>query len=363
MNPAARRAEPRHRTLRTSVIASCAVLLLAVFLVGIVELFLLRFAAGDVYPPYSSLRADPYGTRALYESLEKIPGAIVVRHLKPLNMLEGAAGVVFYTGVHPQMLALASNKELERFEAVVQRGARLILALQPVKDKPEAKLGRSIIEERWGVRLAYSQESEDLLPSQTLLYFDHPDKNWQTLRQASVIARGLGKGSIVLVANVYLLSNEALLASRDTDLLAAIIGGPAQRFTFDEYHFGVEETGSLAALARKYGLQGLVAGLLVLAALFVWQSSASFLPPREVEEAEALGKSAVSGFVNLLRRGIPSTELLPLCAKEWRKSLALGSFCSIEKRKQVEDALAAGGEDPLTAYRRISRILAQRKTR
>jgi len=334
-----------------------------VFLIGIVELFLLRFAEGDVYPPYSSLRADPYGTRALYESLEKIRGATVARHLKPLNMLEGAEGVVFYTGVHAQTLGLASNKELERFEAVVQRGARLILALQPVKDKPEAKLGRSIIEERWGVRLAYSQESEDLLPSQTLLYFDHPDKNWQTLQQASVIARGMGKGSIVLVANAYLLSNEALLESRDTDLLAAIIGGPAQRFTFDEYHFGVAETGSLAALARKYGLQGLAAGLFLLAALFVWQSSASFLPQREVEEAEALGKSAVSGFVNLLRRGVPSAELLPLCAKEWRKSLALGSFCSIEKQKQVEDALAAGGADPLTAYRRINRILAQRKTR
>ena len=89
----------------------------------------------------------------------------------------------------------------------------------------------------------------------------------------------------------------------------------------------------------------------------------------EVEEAEVLGKSAVSGFVNLLRRGIPTADLLPLCAKEWRKSLALGVFCSIEKRKQVEDALAAGGQDPLTGYQRISRIVGQadslssRKTR
>src|SRR5262245_18947335 len=209
--------------MRNKIIGACAVLLVAVFLIGIVELFLLRFAAGDVYPPYSSLRADPYGTRALYESLERIPGAIVVRHLKPFNLLEGAECVAFYTGTHPQVLQRASNKELERFEAVVQRGARLIITLQPVRDKPEVKLGRSIIEERWGVRLAYSPESEDLPPSQTLLYFDHPDKNWQTLQQGAVIARGIGKGSIVLAANAYLLSNEALLTSRDTDLLAAII--------------------------------------------------------------------------------------------------------------------------------------------
>src|SRR5438128_12629061 len=99
--------------MRNRLLGACAVLLVAVFLVGIVDLFLLRFAAGDVYPPYSSLRADPYGTRAVYESLEKIPGATVVRHLKPLNLLDGAEGVVFYTGVYPETLWLASNKDLE----------------------------------------------------------------------------------------------------------------------------------------------------------------------------------------------------------------------------------------------------------
>jgi hypothetical protein len=38
------------------------------------ELFELRFERGDVYPAYSSLRADPLGAMAFYESLEKIPG-------------------------------------------------------------------------------------------------------------------------------------------------------------------------------------------------------------------------------------------------------------------------------------------------
>src|SRR2546427_9645317 len=44
--------------------------LLAVFVLGVGRLFQLRFEAGDVYPPYSSLRADPLGTKALFESLE-----------------------------------------------------------------------------------------------------------------------------------------------------------------------------------------------------------------------------------------------------------------------------------------------------
>src|SRR6202022_2405649 len=97
-------------------------------------------------------------------------------------------------------------------------------------------------------------------------------------------------------------------------------------FTFDEYHFGISDTGSVAALARRYGLSGLAAGLALLFALFVWQNSASFLPPREEVEADILGKSAVSGFVNMLRRGVSHADLLPLCAKEWRRSLAHGPY-------------------------------------
>jgi hypothetical protein len=365
----------RNRNLLIGAVAVFAV----VFLIGVVELFLLRFEAGDIYPPYSSLRSDPFGTRALYESLEQIPGTAVARHLKPLGMLEGADGLVFYAGADPWTFLFSSKKDLERFEAVLNHGARLIVAFQPVTESIERRGRQSTLEERWGLRLTNrtprkpdpgdpdSGEEGGELPRTTILYFDHLDKSWQTLQttdgQAAVITRKLGNGSIVLVANGYLLSNEALMASRNSELLAVIIGGEAQRFTFDEYHFGVAETGSLAALGRKYGLHGLVAALLLLAALFVWQNSASFLPPRELVEAEVLGKSAVSGFVNLLRRGVSTADLLPLCVAEWRKSLAPGSFRSTEKMKRVEEVVAARGGDPLDTYQRISRVLSERKTR
>ena len=86
---------------RNWVTGAGALLLAAVFLAGVVQLFLLRFAGGDVYPPYSSLRSDPFGTKALYESLERIPGVTVTRHLKPIEALAGADGVVFFAGIHP----------------------------------------------------------------------------------------------------------------------------------------------------------------------------------------------------------------------------------------------------------------------
>ena len=58
------------KRLPALVLVVCAV----GFAFGLVHLFRLRFAAGDVYPEYSSLRADPLGAMAFCESLERMPG-------------------------------------------------------------------------------------------------------------------------------------------------------------------------------------------------------------------------------------------------------------------------------------------------
>ena len=51
------------------------------------QLFRLRFEAGDVYPAYSSLRTDPLGTMAFYESLQRIAGFSVRRDYSRANRL------------------------------------------------------------------------------------------------------------------------------------------------------------------------------------------------------------------------------------------------------------------------------------
>jgi hypothetical protein len=345
--------------------------MVAAFVAGVMQLFVARFAAGDIYPPYSSLRADPFGTKALYESLERIPGDIVARNMKPIESLAGAQGVVLYTGLDPFSFRGSSVKSLDQFEAILRRGARLILSFDPVSHADDSKM-EAPVERRWGLRISAQKlrkegDDEQYLPHETAVYFDRLDGSWRMLKTAAgkptVIERSFGGGSIALVANGYLLSNEAMLENRDTAMLADLfnqsIDGP-RRFTFDEYHFGIEQTGSVAALARQYGLNGALAALALLFALFVWRSSASFLPPRKVAETQVLGKSAVSGFVNLLRRGVGTAGLLPLCVKEWRRSITLGPCCSNDKLKQV-DELAANSADPLAGYRQIGRILTAKK--
>jgi hypothetical protein len=105
---------------------------IAAFAAGVFQLFKLRFESGDVYPPYSSLRADPLGSMALYESLEKLPGYSVRRDYSTNNRLPDGPGTAY--------LHLASDrfewtelpddifKEIEMF---LSRGGRLVITLLP----------------------------------------------------------------------------------------------------------------------------------------------------------------------------------------------------------------------------------------
>src|SRR5207302_10666788 len=73
--------------------------LLALFGFGVVRLLQLRFETGDIYPPYSSLRVDPLGTRAFYESLETLRGVTVQRFIEQWTKLpEGRNTTLFVFG-------------------------------------------------------------------------------------------------------------------------------------------------------------------------------------------------------------------------------------------------------------------------
>lgn len=50
-----------------------------------------RFSTGEIYPPYSSLRTDPLGAKALYESFDNAGAWECERNYKNLEKLEGAS--------------------------------------------------------------------------------------------------------------------------------------------------------------------------------------------------------------------------------------------------------------------------------
>src|SRR4051812_43939030 len=76
-----------------------AILLAAGFFFGLARLFTLRYASGEVYPPYSTMRADPLGAKGVFEALSALPGVEVRRNFQPLKRLRpGKPVTLVYLG-------------------------------------------------------------------------------------------------------------------------------------------------------------------------------------------------------------------------------------------------------------------------
>jgi hypothetical protein len=329
-----------------------AAALAAVLIWGLEQVAVAPLENGDIYPPYSSLRSDPLGVKAFYESVAALPGIAVERLYKQRTPLEGANETMFILGVDAASFAAVNSEELEQYEKTVANGGRLVIAFLPARPRIGHGDERAIAE-RWHVQLKYQrgiEPDDSSMPRATSLYFE-AGPEWQAMGEHDAIERNFGRGSIALVADSFPLSNEGLREARDAAFLSELAGAGA-KLVFDENHFGVEETGSVATLLRKYRLEGAVAVLVLAAALFLWRSASSFLPPRSKRDAEAVaGRDAMDGMTALLVRGIPEKNLLNACFAEWSKSAPRES-----RAAAVEDQIRVA-RDPVEAYRAACRVL------
>ena len=223
---------------------------------------------------------------------------------------------------------------------------------------------------------------EDLqLPSvswHTTLFFDNLGKEWKVIYSRNshpvIIERKLGKGSLVLTADSYFFSNEALLKERRPELLSWIIG-ESTRVIFDESHLGIQKNPGIASLGRKYNLQWLFLGLIFFGLLFVWKNSAYFVPPPEKPDDEGTYDSGPSrdykeGLISLLKRNIHKEQLLRICEETWEKSIsgdrahapeAMETISRIKAVIESEGQRPRGERSTVNAYQEICNILSKRK--
>ncbi|PWT91573.1 MAG: hypothetical protein C5B54_05030, partial [Acidobacteria bacterium] len=132
---------------------------------------------------------------------------------------------------------------------------------------------------------------------------------------------------------------------------------------FDESVHGVYSDRGVVYLLRKYRLEWLIGGFLILAGLFIWMNVVSLVPSEESygrrDQAAAKGKESAAGLTNLLRRSIPRKEIFRVGYWEWKKSLGPQSSITKTKLDRIQ-ATADQENDPLAAYNRISAILKER---
>lgn len=385
------------KSLPTILVIVCA----AAFAVGLTQLFLLRFEAGDVYPPYSSLRADPLGVMALYESLEQLPGINVRRDFSDANKLPAEGNTTYlHLGAEEYEWHELPVELFNEIESFATRGGRLSVAMAPVTSpnfffstpapitttntagtnapgRKKSSLKKVLssdeaddrgisIEKRWGLAFAYEKLERDdddvyqpvqvtnvsdlplpaTLDWHSALVFTNLDPSWRAIYARGtnpvVVERHFGRGTVVMATDSYFLSNESMSRARQPELLAWFVG-PAANAVFDEAHLGVVETSGVAVLMRKYRLHGVMAALALLAGLFIWKNSVSLVPPAvEATRKDFItGKDAAGGFVNLLRRNVPPAKILDVCFEEWTKTLTHAGSHTISRVDRASEIMEA----------------------
>jgi hypothetical protein len=332
---------------------------LVLFLVwGLEQVVVSPLETGAAYPEYSSLRSDPMGAMALYESLAKV---MKVERLYKSRMRSdpGPGTTIFVLGVEPVGWSQIQVETLKEYEDLSSKGARMVIAFLPVAKPWATDKEVHPVEKLWHIRLHYKDldaEPGEILRETALEI--KAGAEWSRIGD-SAVEKKLGAGTVVLLADSYPLSNEGLREERNSGLILQLVAS-AKEIVFDENHFGVVETGSVAKLMRKYHLEGALAVLILVAGLFLWRSSSSLLPSRAPRAENAvLGRDSLEGMTALLRRGIAEKDLVRICVEEWRKT-------SLNDHKSrdigVGDALIVD-KNVVVAYRGIAGILGSKSSK
>ena len=405
--------------LKRAVFIVAVLALAAGLLAGILQLCVLRFRVGDVYPPLSSLRGDPVGAKAFHDALKDLDGVKVERNYRPLAKLGTgtvpARFTLFRLGSRlDDSIEMADWQDLLR---IATEGNRVVLAFAPTmgiseraKPKttpvatpkpamaksptpaptPKAKrrrarkadpeedrrriewitfekaLGRIGIKVQWEPRWeqievnarAESPATERALKWHGIAWLETASPRAKVLyrraKKPVAIECSLGRGSLVLATDSFFITNEALRDERASIWLTALIGGN-RKVVFEESHHGVAENSGVATLMRSYRLEGVFGVLALLAALYVWKNASPLLPRIRGAAPDGVfaGRDAQEGFVNLLRRAIPRSQLIAACVEEWNRAFAhqAGRF----------EPPAAGNEDPVRQYAAIAETLSRKR--
>ncbi len=366
------------------------------FVWGVGHLLVLRTRGGDMYPPYSSLRADPLGTMAFYESLANLKGLTVIRHYESLGRLKsGHDTTLFYLGTPAKTLFSSYRRQSDDWGRELRRltsdGARVVISLIPPRKKkalkfqplnPKPKPGASKaktdslqadqtplppfrnlalkydarLKKADGARLAPGMRQEDApyptqIPWHSTWCFDLGDSPWRVLYQVRnrpvMIQQPMGDGMVILLTDTFLLSNEALRDKRHPQFLVGLLGSNA-RIVFDEAHLGINRRPGVAALARQNRLHWPLGGIIVLALLYIWKNATSLTPPPKSEES--MGPSAnasafrlnrasqdyTQGLISLLDRHLGKSKILKTYVDQWLQTLPRNQAPSEAQIKRIQ---------------------------
>jgi hypothetical protein len=389
------------------ILLLCVVVL---FFTGLGLLVRDRFESGDAYPPYSSYNREPSGTGALFEALNSMSGTTAQRNTKDLVVDPKSPGkTLFIVGLRKDTFLKADEESAAQLDASVRGGDRLVIAFAPEKAGQRQNAGQTADSGK-GEKRGTAKDQSSHLPSgkdlrtQWAIDFDHSDEaegpadlrspvpglpktvawhsslalnptqpDWKTVfsKQGKpvIVERTLGKGTIVLVSDCFLLTNAAMKDHRSPELISWLCG-PHNTIVFDETHLGLMEQPNLATLIKRNGLAPFIGSLIIVALLGIWRQLLPMLPIPKKTRGGIIdtGRGYLQGMANLLRGSLSEGQLLDVCVDEWERAFSHKggdrSAMVAEARRMIEEnkARPRRQRDFSGTYARIAEMMGRDKT-
>jgi hypothetical protein len=387
--------------------AAVFIILLGLFFLGLGMLARARFESGSIYPPYSTMLREPAGARAIYEALDLLPGIEVQRNTEEfLYHAKSSGRTIFVLGLSGRAFSSVDDDTYKDLEKCLQAGDRLVIAfssavpstittdVKPEQASEEHNVENSQKEDRvhspkkeekshaqgplkvvlkdlraqWGIDFDHMDgvsktaqlraEHLGLVPSiewvnKSNLAFVLVDSHWKVVYAVQdkpvIVEKPVGKGSIVLLSDSFLFTNEAIKGHRVPELLSWLCG-PHHIMVFDEAHLGILEQPNVATIIKRNGLRGFFVSLAVLGMLVIWRQLVPVvpLPKKDASTLVASGRGYREGMANLFRRNIPKDQILSICVDEWERAFTRNSDQAVNIAKGVRQII----EEDASVHRR-----------
>ncbi|ACL02675.1 hypothetical protein Dalk_0972 [Desulfatibacillum aliphaticivorans] len=164
------------RISKAAIIIVPALLLLAA--AAVMHIFALNFEKGNLYPPYSSLRSDPLGTRGLHDSLVNLKSVDVERNYYSFDRMQEDPPSVFLVSGAPSKGMLMGRKRIaEKLGALAMKGDRVVVTFsiigkwEPIEDEEDLEDSKESKEQ--GEKEAETENA----PSESVLQKPQPDES------------------------------------------------------------------------------------------------------------------------------------------------------------------------------------------
>lgn len=339
----------------------------------------------DAFPGYSSLLPNPKGMKVLHNSIERIPGFEIQRNYRPYSELEGSTDMLLIMGgLQSWRQSLPMNVIEENndhgLSAFVESGGSLLIAYTPwissqdadqtmddsdSEDEMEEEEEVSDSEETEKTRHRYILDTVaeagmthgEFEPFQwkSRYALDLPEDGWQIHQSIgehpAIASTSLGEGTIIVCADAYFISNEAML-DPPLDFIKWMTTGK-RVIIFDEWSKGVQDNRSIVYLLRKHKILAFLISLIVTSVLLFWHNSSSVLARSAMLQEAENGQHETSATAVLLRKDVPAKSLVTAC----RELLARDKRLLKREWKRFESNPVPTNEDPTIEYNKIVKSL------